>query len=73
VYFGVPFDGTDKNTSAWYTAFRAALNSKYGRESAGPLHCNTLKSLELAQQYLQNTMDKLRATHKIIETGWKFR
>jgi hypothetical protein len=71
-YFSVPFDGTAKNTPAWTKSYREALNSKYGRASAGPLRCNTLKSLADAQAYLQTTIDKLRTTHKIIETGWKY-
>jgi hypothetical protein len=57
---------------AWWKPFREALNKKYGRASAGPLHCNTQKSLAKAQTYLQTTMDKLRATHKVIEAGWKY-
>jgi hypothetical protein len=72
VYLGDPFDGTEKDTAAWTKAYRAALNDKYGRASAGPIRCNTLKSLDAAQAYVQKTKETLGPSRTIIETGWKY-
>jgi hypothetical protein len=73
VYFTAPFDGTDRDYSAWEAAFKRFLATNYSYH--GFVRCNTQNSYEEASNFLQ--MEKntyLRdPSRSIVGTGWKYK
>jgi hypothetical protein len=70
--FGVPFATTTRDIPVWTAAFKAFLNDKYGRASAGTISCNVSPTLDAAQQYEQKWRDLSSRNGKTIETGWSY-
>lgn len=71
-YFGVPFATTARDIPVWTAAFRAFLNDKYGRASAGTVSCSVSPTLDAAQQHEQKWRGLSSRTGKTIETGWSY-
>ncbi|MGH8322188.1 MAG: hypothetical protein ACRETD_00080 [Steroidobacteraceae bacterium] len=69
-FFSAPFDGSGRTPQVWQKAYRQVLKAKYGR--IGAINCRVLQSLPEAQKYTQQRMNNMRATFKIVETGWKY-
>jgi len=71
-YFGVPFATTTREIPVWTAAFKAFLNERYGRASAGTVSCNVSPTLDAAQQYEQKWRGLSSRNGKTIETGWSY-